>query len=99
VALGDTFSLNNIDHLASAVLSRLCSVASTISHDSASSIISVAPSDLLHCCYAAELILSIHASLGQTVSKDMDDYLFSGHILPPTHYFCSVNIDCYLSGL
>ena len=87
MALGDTFSLNNIDHLASAVLSRLCSAASTISHDSASSIISVASNDLLHCYYAAELILNTHASLGQTVNKDMDDYLLSGYIFLPTHYF------------
>lgn len=77
VALGDTFSLNNIDHLASAVLSHLCSVGSTISHDSASSIISVASNGLLHCCNAAELIVSIHASLGQRVSKEMDSYLLS----------------------
>lgn len=69
MALGDTFSLHNIDRLASEVVSRLCSAGSTISHNSAPFIIRVASKDLPYCCDATSLILIIHASFGHTTNK------------------------------
>lgn len=77
MTLVDTFSLHNIDRLASEVLSCLCSADSTISHNFVPSIMRVASKDLRYCCDATSLILSIHASLGHTTNKATCFWSFS----------------------